>query len=157
MANAPRLWVGVAHHPKFLCGGWAAIGHVGAPVTGIAGGERHTTARRMALAGLAAGLRDLPSTAQPIHIEMTTLEATAIASVLAGRQAGPEDDLDLWAPILTAAGVHRLSLHSVVAQPDSPAAFAAAWADFAMEKAQARGAFTSPIPRLNLAKLSGLA
>jgi hypothetical protein len=40
-----------------------------------------------------------------------------------------------------------------IARPaGSPAAFAAAWAELARDKVKAKGSFSAPIPRVNLAK-----
>jgi ribonuclease HI len=151
-----QIWLGVAHHPSFRCGGWASLrGHDGA-VTGAAGGERNTTAQRMALAGLVSALRDLsPGADQVIRIQTTSLEAAPMAEVLAGR-AQPEEDLDLWAQLAAASKGCRLEIVRVPAKPDTPTAFADAWANLAMDKAKSTGPFTAAIPKANLAKAPGL-
>jgi len=55
-----RLWIAAAHDPAHKNGGWAFVQADGELVTGWAGGDRRTTRARMALAGLAAVLKDLP-------------------------------------------------------------------------------------------------
>ena len=160
MTGPIRIWTGATHHPAFRCGGWASVRVSGGVVSGVAGGERNTTARRMALAGLAAGLSDLGADKTPtIRVHTTSPELAALGDVLAGLETsggGPDEDLDLWARIITAAKGRRLELVSVPFAPDTPAAFVAAWADLARDKAKASGPFTAPIPRMNLAKVAGL-
>ena len=81
--------------------------------------------------------------------------ATLLPGILAGR-AQPEEDLDLWAQIAIAAKICRLDLVRVPVDPATPSAFAAAWANLAMDKAKAGGPFTAAIPKANLAKAPGL-
>jgi len=126
----------------------------------MAGGDRNTTASRIALTGLAAGLRDLPP-GEAVHIRTTSPDLAAFADTLAGlatqtQAAAPTDDLDVWAQILAAAAGRQLTLTRVSLEPTTPAAFANAWAELAHDKAKAMGAFTSAIPKPNLAKISGL-
>ncbi len=160
MSIQPQIWICAAHHPAFRCGGWASLRLDQGLAAGAAGGERNTTAQRMALAGLVWALRGLAaSPRQPveniIRIQTTSPDLASLGEVLAGR-AQPEQDLDLWAEILTASKTHRLGLFRVALQPDTPVAFAAAWANLAMDKAKASGPFSSAIPRSNLAKAPGL-
>jgi ribonuclease HI len=151
-----RIWICTAHNPAFRCGGWASLRADANQVTGAAGGERNTTAQRMALAGLVSALRGLPPGAdQLIHIQTTNPEAALLAEILAGR-AQPEDDLDLWAQVTIASRGYRLEIVRVPAKPDTPTAFADAWANLAMDKAKATGPFTAAIPKANLAKAPGL-
>jgi hypothetical protein len=151
-----RIWTCAAFHPAYLCGGWSFV-RAGA---GAAGGERRTTVSRMALAGLAAALRDLPAGADA-EIRTTSPELASFAPVLASLgqntpTAPPEEDLDLWARIITAATGRRLTLSLTPLEPGGPAAFAAAWADLARDKAKTAGPFTAAIPKANLAKVAGL-
>jgi hypothetical protein len=160
MTNRIRLWICAAYQPVYRCGGWAAVRAGQGPVFGVAGGERHTTASRTALCGLAAGLRDLPP-AGTIDIQTTSPELAGFASFIASlgaqtQAAGPDEDLDLWAQIGAAAKGRRLSLARAPLDPGAPIAFAAAWADLARDKAKAAGAFTAAIPKPNLAKIPGL-
>ncbi len=165
MTKPIRLWTCSSHHTAFRCGGWASICEIGGETGGVAGGERATTAPRMALAGLAAGLARLTpvpagAAAQPIRIETGNPALAVYAGILANfeRPAGdaPDQDLDLWARIITAAKGRRLELVLMPPATDTPIAFAAAWADLAMERAKGRGAFTAAIPRANLSKIAGL-
>ena len=166
MTSPIQIWTCASHHTAFRCGGWAWVRAGLGQVSGAAGGERNTTARRMAVAGLAASLRDLPpatgpAQATPINIHTTSDDLAAFAGILAdpakrAQGAGPEDDLDLWAQVLTASAGRRLHLVRAPLQLGTPTVFASAWADLAMDKAKATGAFTAAIPKPNLAKVPGL-
>ena len=167
MIAPTRLWIAAAYHPAYRCGGWAAVRTGPGETAGLAGGERYTTAMRTALMGLAAALGDLPairagSPAQPIAIQTTSAELAAFAPFLASLNAaadpatGPDEDLDLWARIATAARDRSLKLVHTPLEPRTPIAFAAAWADLARDKAKASGAFSAAIPRPNLSKIPGL-
>jgi len=151
-----QIWLGVAHHQSFRCGGWAFVRSLDGAVTGAAGGERNTTSQRMALTGLIAAFRGLPSgPEQIIRIRTTSPEAALLSDVLAGR-AQPEEDLDLWAQVATASKGYRLEVARVPAKPDTPTAFADAWANLAMDKAKSTGPFIAAIPKSNLASVTGL-
>jgi ribonuclease HI len=166
VSRSIRIWIAVAHSPAYRCGGWAAVRVCEGQVAGAAGGERKTTAGRMALCGLATALRDLPplddpASAAPVRIPTTSAELAAFAGFLASlaeptQAAAPEEDLDLWARIFTAAKGRRLELSYAPPTAGTPGAFAAAWADLAFDKAKAKGAFASAIPKPNLAKIPGL-
>jgi hypothetical protein len=154
MTKPITLWTASRHHAAFRCGGWASVRVVDGVPSGSAGGERATTAARMALAGLAAGLRDLPATME-VAIHASGGELADLNEILAGRLQ-PEDHLDLWARILVATKGRRTILVRAGATPDGPMSFAKAWADLAMDKAKMGGAFSASIPRGNLAKVEGL-
>jgi hypothetical protein len=157
MTAPAEIWIGAAHHPAFRCGGWAWVRRDRGEVAGAAGGERDTTARRMALAGLVSALRGLPEGHDlgSIRIQTTGPDLAILPKVLAG-SARPEEDLDLWAQIAVAAKSYRLELVGLAFDPATPTAFAAAWANLAMDKARATGPFTAVIPKSNLAKAPGL-
>jgi hypothetical protein len=157
MTTPLQIWVCAAHHPAFRCGGWASLRLDGGQVSGAAGGERNTTAGRMALSALASALRGLPQGHDlgSIRVQTTGAELVVLPEILAGR-AQPEEDLDLWAQIAIAAKSYRLELVRVPVDPATPTAFAAAWANLAMDKAKAGGPFTAAIPKANLAKAPGL-
>jgi hypothetical protein len=157
MSISMQVWVCAAYHPAFRCGGWASLRADRGQVTGAAGGERNTTTARMALAGLASALRGLPASHDPrsIGIQTTSSDLASLTAVLAGRTQ-PDEDLDLWAQIATASKTYRLDLVRVPLDPDTPTAFATAWANLAMDKAKATGPFTAAIPKANLAKAPGL-
>ncbi|WP_374571698.1 hypothetical protein [Phenylobacterium sp.] len=159
MSDAPiRIWLALSHHAAFRCGGWAFVRAADGAVTGVAGGERNLTGERIELAGLAAALETLPAGAEAVLHTLSVRilrSAAAIAGTATGEQA-PSEDLDLWARIVTAAKGRSLRLVCAEAGAGTPLAFAAAWAEFARDKAKAAGAFASPIPKTNLAKLRGL-
>jgi hypothetical protein len=158
VSTPTQIWLCAAHHPAFRCGGWACLRTEHGEVAGAAGGARNTTAERTALAGLVSALRGMAARSAPgvVHIRTTSAELALLPEVLAGR-VQPEENLDLWAQIAAASRSHRLDLARAPLQPETPLAFAAAWADLAMDKAKASGPFTAPIPRANLAKAPGLA
>ena len=166
MSNAIRIWTCAAYSPVYRCGGWAAVRDSQGLVTGAAGGERNTTVRRTALSGLAAALRDLPpvddpTSTGPISVRTTSPELAEFAGFLASlgeptQPVGPDEDLDLWAQISTAAKGRRLSLTSTPPEAGAPIAFTSAWADLALDKAKSTGAFATAIPKVNLAKIPGL-
>lgn len=161
-----QIWTCAAFDPAYNCGGWASVCKGPGQATGVAGGDRRTTASRLALAGLTAGLRDLPPDGGPVanglvDIRTTSPELTLFADVLEnlgrpGQVAPPEENLDLWAQILTASSGRRLALSLVPLIPDTPIAFAAAWAELARNKAKAGGPFGARIPKANLARIAGL-
>ena len=160
MTETIRIWTSAAHHPAFRCGGWAWVRSGAGPLAGAAGGERYTTARRMALAGLASALRDVAKTGGPIAIQTTSPELAALAGVLTGKAPRPDDDpdedLDLLAQIAAALAGKAVTLTRAAREPTAPTAFTGAWADLAMDKAKATGPFSSAIPKSNLAKVQGL-
>lgn len=160
MSGPAKIWICAAFYPVYRCGGWAYVRVAEGQVNGVAGGERNTTASRTALAGLVASLRGL-APGVDVEIITTSSELTRFAGVLAGvgspsQAAEPEDDLDLWAQIMTASAGRRLTLSHAPLKPGTPCAFAAAWADLGRDKAKASGAFSSAIPKPNLAKVQGL-
>jgi ribonuclease HI len=163
MSPQIRIWTCAAFLPAYGCGGWASVRMAGGQTTGVAGGERHATARRIALAGLAAALRDLPpaGAGTAISIQTTSAELAEFTAVLArlgqpSQDEIPAEDLDLWAQILTASKGRRMTLTRTTSQPGAPAAFTTAWAQFARDKAKASGPFSAPIPKVNLAKFPGV-
>ena len=119
-----NIWLEISHHAPFRVGGWAWVRANGASVTGQAGGERGVDAERTAQAGLAAALRDLK---EPVRLHC--------ASDLVAALVKPPVEVVRTSP-----------------EAGTPTAFAAAWAEFARDKAKGRGAFAAPIPKSNLAK-----
>jgi hypothetical protein len=166
MTRPLQIWTCAAFHPAFFCGGWACVRNGNGEVSGAAGGERRTTASRMALSGLAAALRGLPARSPatangPIDIRTTSPDLALFGEVLASLgQKTPtsplEADLDLWAQIMTASAGRRLSLTLTPLDPNTPLAFTTAWAELARDKAKASGPFAAAIPKSNLAKVAGL-
>jgi hypothetical protein len=159
--NGPtKIWLSAAFSPVYRCGGWASVRLSDGQRRGLAGGERNTTASRLALAGLAAALPDL-APATGVEIQTDSAELAPFAALLASlgtpaQATAPEEDLDLWARILTASNGRRLSLSIAAAAPKTPLAFTAAWADLSRDRAKATGAFSAAIPKPNLAKAQGL-
>jgi hypothetical protein len=153
MTEMVRLWTSAAFDDAYLCGGWAAVRLVGTEPAGFAGGERRTTARRMLLTSLGAGLRGIPA-AGAVRIETESADAKDLAAILSGSAPGPEDDLDLWAPILTACRGRTVTVAAASLGPDTPVAFAGAWAELSRDKAKMKGPFTAAIPRANVAQVA---
>lgn len=156
-AATHRLWTRAAHHAAFKCGGWAWVRLVAGERAGQAGGERNTTPRRMALAGLVAALKDLPAGAVAIDLgdpAMALLLRKIVAGEALSDEETPTEDLDLWAALTTALKGRTVSFGaSGAGAKGGPQAFAQAWADLAMDKAKMGGAFASAIPKPNLAKV----
>jgi hypothetical protein len=158
-----QIWISSAYSTVYRCGGWAFVRQGQGQLTGAAGGDRHTTAERTALIGLAAALKDLPDakTAGIVSLLTTGPELTPFAGVLASvasaqPSAGPGDNLDLWAPIVAAAQGRLLRLSRAPLDPLSPTGFTTAWAELGSDKAKASGPFTAAIPKANLLKIKGL-
>lgn len=147
MSDPVRVWIAAAYHPAFLCGGWAAVRLTAGQVAGAAGGERRTTAERMALAGLAWALGDLPPGGA---VEVLTTSPGLAALAVAAEP--PETDADLWKQVRSAAQGRRLSIVQASAKTGEPLAFATAWAELSRDKAKATGPFAAAIPKANLAK-----
>ena len=160
MSGPIRIWTGASFYPVYRCSGWAYVRMAEGQVNGVAGGERNSTASRTALSGLVASLRGLAPGA-PIEVITASPELTVFKDLLSGLgpktpATPPEEDLDLWAQILAATAGRRVTLIPTTLRPGTPTAFTAAWADLARDKAKATGAFSSPIPKPNLAKIQGL-
>jgi ribonuclease HI len=148
------LWLEISHHAAFRVGGWAHLRREpeGA-LTGYAGGERRIEAERTALLGLIAALKDTRGTT-PVRIRTASPLVAAIPARLRAAQAGedpPTENLDLWAQLTTALAAAPVEIVRAAAQ-DRPTAFAAAWAELGRDRAKDKGAFTSAIPKPNLAK-----
>lgn len=153
--HAPvRIWLEIAHHPAFRVGGWAFVRRKAGEVGGTAGGERRTDPERTALAAIAAALRDLAPGAS-VELHTSSSQLLAIPARISAAEAGedpPGENLDLWAQVATALRGPDVRISRAELAPHSGSAFAAAWAEFARDRAKDKGAFTSPIPRSNLAK-----
>jgi len=148
-----RLWLAATHHKAFLNGGWAFVRAVGADITGAAGGERRTTPVRMALAGLAEALKDLPAGEAVLHVDAAD---AARLSPLFGGEPPADEDLAPYAPLVAALAARAVRVTRIADPAGTPLAFARAWADLASDKAKAAGPFRAPIPKTNLAKVQGL-
>lgn len=153
MADIIRIWVEISHQPAFRCGGWAFVRAEGSALTGAAGGERSPSAERIALAGVLAGLKDLPA-GRTVEVRTAAPAIAALARRVGELDAGgeaPAEDLDLWAQLTAARNTHRILFGGAVSQPRTPTAFAAAWAELARDKAKS-SPFSATIPKANLAK-----
>ncbi len=152
MPTPVRIWLEVAHHAAFRIGGWAYVRSIDGVVSGSAGGERKVEAERTALAGLAAAIAGLPAGAA-VELHSSSPLVLGVPGRIAEAKAGgeaPADNLDLWAKATTGLGQVQLIMRQ--AQPGGTTAFTAAWAEFAQGRAKDRGAFSAPIPKVNLAK-----
>lgn len=117
-------------------GGWAWVVAAAEGLAGAAGGDRRTSAEAMWDAVLAASLARLAKAPRTTRLILRADDGN-------GRIAG---------------GLRAAGFGSVVvadAKVADQVAFLRAWADFARDKAKVRGAFSAPIPRLNLAKFAG--
>lgn len=152
------VWLEVAHHAAFRIGGWAFVRLNAGAVSGTAGGERQIDAERNALAGLSAALALLPQGAA-VELRSSSPLVLAIPRRIAAAEAGenpPDGNLDLWVKTAAALGRVELVVRPAQPTPGGTSAFAAAWAEFAQGRAKARGAFSAPIPKVNLAKAGAL-
>lgn len=159
MTKPTRIWIASSHHAAFKCGGWAYVRDDASGLSGQAGGERYVTPVRMALAGLVAALREAPKGPVAIHIDQPLV--VRVGRLLAGGiqpqgEEAPQDDIDLWAQLATSLTGRPATFALIAADKAAPAGFAAAWAELARDKANAKGAFVSAIPKPNLAKVPGL-
>lgn len=151
--SAPVLiWLEMAHHGPFRVAGWAFVRADGAEVSGTAGGERRVDLERASLLALLAALAGLAPGAS-VELASASPGILAIPRRIAEAQAGkdaPTENLDLWAQ--AARALSGMTLRRADPAPRTPAAFAAAWAELARERAKDKGPFSAAIPKANLAK-----
>jgi hypothetical protein len=140
-----RIWLAASHHDGFRCGGWAYVRLTGPEVSGAAGGARQITAERARLSAGSPG-----PTGVTLHSASEAM--LDLGKMIAGTAEPPSDDLDLWAQIGAAVAGRAVRFVRTESAPSSPAAFVAAWADLARDKAKAGGPFSAVIPKSNLAK-----
>jgi hypothetical protein len=149
-----RIWVAASYDAGLSIGGWAFV-RDGAEPLGWAGGERRTTRARMTLAGFAAALKDLPP-GEALKVVAPETDARILHALAKPPAAPPQDNPDLRAALAKALANRTWTVAVGDPAGATPAAFAAAWADLAREKARSGGAFTAAIPKTNLAKVKGL-
>ena len=149
-----KIWIAAVDDAAHKNGGWAVVRADG-EVSGWAGGERRTTRSRMALAALAAALRDLPPGAGPTVVAPRP-DALALHTLVKAPAEPVTEDLDLRAALATALIGRPWVLAIADPKVVQPLTFAAAWADRAAEKAKTLGPFTAAIPKVNLARLGRL-
>ncbi|MBI1196898.1 MAG: hypothetical protein GC203_03470 [Phenylobacterium sp.] len=149
-----RIWLAAAHDAAHRNGGWAFV-RANGEVSGRAGGDRRTTRARMALSGFAAALEGLAAD-EALAVVAPRPDALVLHTLLKPPADPPQDDLDLRGVLAKALADRAWTL--AVGDPNgpTPAAFAAAWAGQASEKAKMGGAFVAAIPKTNLAKAKGL-
>lgn len=152
--SATRLWIAASHDTAHRNGGWAFV-RVGAETVSRAGGDRRTTRARTILSGFIAALKDLPG-GTALAVVAPRTDALILHTLLKPPADPPPEDPDLRAVLTAALAGKTWTL--AVSDPESPtpAAFVAAWADTASEKAKMGGAFAIAIPKTNLAKVKGL-
>jgi len=154
MSHPIRVWLEVSHHAAFRVGGWAWVRADGASISGNAGGDKRIDHERAALAGLVAAFGKAPGP-RPVQLHTASDLVAAIPARIEAARAGetpPDRDLDLWAQAMTALAATPVAIVRTLPAPGAPTAFTAAWAEFARDNAKDRGPFTSPIPKVNLAK-----
>jgi hypothetical protein len=149
-----RIWIAAAHDAAHRNGGWAFV-RANGEVVGRAGGERRTTRARMALAGFAAALKDLPA-GEALAVAAPRPDALVLHGLLKPPAEPAPDDADLRAILAKALAGRSWTLAIGDPQGATPAAFTAAWAEQAAEKAKMGGAFAVAIPKTNLARAKGL-
>jgi hypothetical protein len=149
-----KIWIAASHDPGLGVGGWAFVRDGAAP-SGFAGGDRRTTRTRMALAGFAAALKDVPA-GEGLNVVAPEPDARVLHALLKPPLAALEDNPDLRAALAKALSARSWTLAVGDPKGATPAAFATAWADLARDKARSGGAFTAAIPKANLAKVKGL-
>lgn len=156
--TAVRLWIAASHDAAHRNGGWAFV-RAAAETVSRAGGDRRTTRARTILSAFLAALKDLPESAA-LAVVAPRADALILHSLLKPPPGGPGDpppeDQDLRTILGKALEGKAWTL--AVGDPNgpTPAAFVAAWADTASEKAKMGGAFQIAIPKTNLAKVKGL-
>lgn len=152
--TAVRLWIAASHDPAHRNGGWAFV-RAGSETVSRAGGDRRTTRARTILAGFLAALKDLPAGAS-LEVVAPRADALVLHTLLKPPAEPPPEDQDLRAVLTKALEGKAWTLAVGDPAGPTPAAFAAAWADTASEKAKMGGAFQIAIPKTNLAKVKGL-
>jgi ribonuclease HI len=154
MPSSVRIWLEVAHHASFRIGGWAFLRVNAGEMRGTAGGARRVDSEQAVLMAIAAALADAPQGAD-VELQTSSSAVLAIAGGVTaadGAQSAPGEDGDLWVRASSALRRVRLVTRRTEPTPGGPAAFAAAWAEFARDRAKDRGDFTAVIPKSNLAK-----
>jgi hypothetical protein len=148
-----RIWLDVSHLGALRIGGFAFVRHDAGGLSGTAGGGRMIDAERSALQAFDAALAGIPDGAG-VNLASASPLILAIPARIAAAKEGdnaPEQDLDLWARADT--HLKRLTLAVRHGPPGGPQAFTTAWAERARDIARAKGAFSSAIPKPNLAKV----
>jgi len=154
VSGAVRLWIAASHDAAHRNGGWAFV-RKGTDIVARAGGDRRTTRARTILSGFVAALKDLPAGAA-LAVVAPRPDALTLHSLLKPPAEPPADDQDLRTVLAKALDGKAWTLAVADPEAPTPAAFAAAWADTASEKAKMGGAFQIAIPKTNLTKVNEL-
>ncbi len=92
----------------------------------------------------------------PAAFEVRTMVTGAPPSTFeACAQAGrdpPDANLDLWAQASKVLGGAPVTIVRTSNAAGGPSRFAGAWAELARDKSKSKGAFASPIPKVNLTR-----
>lgn len=151
MSSLPiRIWLEIDHQAAFRTGGWAYVLAEGSALSGAAGGDRAPAAEPIALGGLIEALKGAPA-GSTVEVRSSSAAVLAIPRRLADAGDAPDRDRDLWAQLTAALKGRAVRFAPTPVQPRTPAAFAAAWAELARDKAKTRP-FRAVIPKVNLAK-----
>ena len=154
MATSIQIWLEIAHRAKYRLGGWAFVRGGRGGAVGMAGGARQSDLERTSLLALTGALAGLAQGAV-VQLHTSSPEVRALPARIAAFEAAthaPSENLDAWAQASTGLRRVQLDMRPAGPAPDSRAAFAAAWAAFALDRTRDRGAFTAPIPKSNLIK-----
>ncbi|WP_091736816.1 hypothetical protein [Phenylobacterium immobile] len=152
--TAAHLLIAVDFNATYSCAGFAFV-RLAAPPVGSAGGQRRATPWTAAIHALTAAL------AEPGPATIVTANAKVATLVVALRASAVPDGLTpaearAWEGLVKAAAGRALGYAPAKADPGTPAAFCAAWAELASERAKSKGDFIAAIPKPNLARLAGV-
>jgi len=131
-------------------GGWSYVIRADNQWRGVAGGATRTDAETMALTGLAAALDAVKGEPRGAALRLHLSDPSLLepADTNAALRAGVTKALAGWAAPPAILDSRR------AANARAWSDFLSSWADFARDKAKARGAFSAPIPKLNIAKFA---
>ena len=131
-------------------GGWSYVIRDGDEWRGAAGGATRTDSEAMALTGLLNALDSLADAPKAARFALHLVDPL----LLAGSELHPELTLRLDKIGEARPGKLKFIAARKTANADAWTPFLASWAEFARDKAKTRGAFSAPIPKLNIAKLA---
>lgn len=156
MTTPLQLWFHATYNVPYKGGGWAWAKAAGEELTGGAGGERNVTFERLELMGLSSAMPGLPPGA-PLLIHTANARLALLERLVAGTagEEAPEQDLDLWARLVSGIGRRPLKVAVGRAAPNTGLGFVAAWAELGRDKAKG-GAFKAAIPKSNLIRSAAL-
>jgi ribonuclease HI len=148
-ANTTDVWIhGACAGGGY--GGWSYVVREGEQWRGAAGGATRTDAEAMALTGLVAAIEALGEASKAGQL---ALHLTDVA-MLNGSDTHPELARRLAKRLADRSGALKVVEAKTAANAAAWTAFLASWADFARDRAKTRGAFSAPIPKLNVAKFA---